>query len=55
MNGFKTIVLMVTLTPMPVFAGGLSGGKTGITFVSYRFSDNIELRMYKAQEVTRDS
>lgn len=62
MNGFKTMVLMVTLTLMLVFVGGLLGGKTGMTFalvmafgmnfVSYWFSDKIVLRMYKAQEVT---
>lgn len=62
MNGVKTMVLMVTLTLMLVFVGGLLGGKTGMTFalvmafgmnfVSYWFSDKIVLRMYKAQEVT---
>jgi len=61
MNGLKTMVLMVTLTLMLVFAGSLLGGKTGMTialvmafgmnFVSYWFSDKIVLKMYGAQEV----
>ncbi|HET6515276.1 MAG TPA: zinc metalloprotease HtpX [Thermodesulfovibrionales bacterium] len=61
MNGLKTMVLMVTLTLMLVFIGGLLGGKTGMTFalvmafgmnfVSYWFSDKIVLRMYGAREV----
>ena len=29
MNSLKTMMLMVTLTLMLVFAGGLPGGKTG--------------------------
>jgi heat shock protein HtpX len=32
MNGLKTMILMVTLTLMPVFVGGLLGGRTGMTF-----------------------
>ncbi|MBI5073836.1 MAG: zinc metalloprotease HtpX [Nitrospirae bacterium] len=62
MNGLKTMVLMVTLTLMLVFVGGLLGGKTGMTFalvmafgmnfVSYWFSDKIVLKMYGAQEVS---
>ncbi len=62
MNSLKTMVLMVTLTLMLVFVGGLLGGKTGMTvalllafgmnFISYWFSDKIVLRMYKAEEVT---
>ena len=62
MNGFKTMVLMVTLTLILVFIGSLLGGKTGMTFalvmafgmnfVSYWFSDKIVLKMYGAQEVT---
>lgn len=31
MNGLKTMVLMVTLTLMLVFVGGLLGGKSGMT------------------------
>ncbi|MFO0751731.1 MAG: zinc metalloprotease HtpX [Thermodesulfovibrionales bacterium] len=62
MNGLKTMALMVTLTLMLVFIGGLVGGKTGMTFallmafgmnfVTYWFSDKIVLRMYGAQEVS---
>ncbi len=62
MNTMKTMVLMVALTLMMVFFGGLMGGKTGMTvalilafgmnFVTYWFSDRIVLKMYGAQSVT---
>lgn len=62
MNGFKTILLMMTLTLMLVFFGGLLGGKSGMTFAlvmafgmnffAYWFSDKIVLRMYNAAEIT---
>ena len=62
MNGLKTMVLMVTLTLMLVFIGGLIGGKSGMTialvmafgmnFVTYWFSDKIILKMYGARAVT---
>ena len=62
MNGLKTMALMVTLTLMLVFIGGLLGGKTGMTFalimafgmnfVTYWFSDKIVLRMYSAKQVS---
>jgi heat shock protein HtpX len=62
MNGIKTVVLMVTLTLMLVFIGGLLGGKSGMTFalimafgmnfISYWFSDKIVLRMYGARQVS---
>jgi len=62
MNGLKTMVLMVALTLMLVFFGGLLGGKTGMTFalvmafgmnfISYWFSDKIVLAMYGARQVT---
>jgi len=62
MNGIKTMVLMVTLTLMLVFIGGLIGGRSGMTFalvmafgmnfVSYWFSDKIVLRMYGARPVS---
>jgi heat shock protein HtpX len=62
MNTMKTMVLMVALTLMMVFFGGLMGGKTGMTvalimafgmnFVTYWFSDKIVLKMYGAQPVT---
>lgn len=62
MNSLKTMMLMVTLTLMLVFVGGLLGGKTGMTFalvmafgmnfVTYWFSDKIVLKMYGAKAVT---
>jgi len=62
MNGFKTMILMMVLTLMLVFFGGLLGGKSGMTFAlimafgmnffAYWFSDKIVLRMYRAEEVT---
>lgn len=62
MNTMKTFLLMGVLTLMLVFAGGLVGGKTGMTialimafgmnFFSYWFSDKIVLKMYGAQPVT---
>ncbi|MHB8843357.1 MAG: zinc metalloprotease HtpX [Nitrospirota bacterium] len=62
MNGLKTMVLMVTLTLMLVFIGGLIGGKSGMTislvmafgmnFVTYWFSDKIILKMYGAREIS---
>ena len=62
MNSLKTMMLMVTLTLMLVFIGGLLGGKTGMTFalvvafgmnfVTYWFSDKIVLKMYRAKPVT---
>jgi len=61
MNSLKTVLLMVTLTLMLVFIGGLLGGKTGMTFalvmafvmnsITYWFSDKIVLRMYGARQV----
>lgn len=62
MNGLRTMVLMVTLTLMLVFVGGLIGGKSGMTvalvmafgmnFVTYWFSDKIILKMYRAREMS---
>lgn len=62
MNGFKTMLLMVTLTLMLVFFGGLIGGKSGMTialimafgmnFITYWFSDKIVLKMYGARQVS---
>jgi heat shock protein HtpX len=61
MNNLKTMTLMVALTLMLVFIGGVLGGKSGMTvalliafvmnFVTYWFSDKIVLRMYGAKEV----
>ena len=62
MNTVKTMLLMVTLTLMLVFFGGLIGGKSGMTFalvmafgmnfITYWFSDKIVLRMYGAKQVS---
>lgn len=62
MNTAKTLVLMVALTLLLVFIGGLLGGKTGMTFalvmafgmnfITYWFSDKIILKMYGARQVT---
>ncbi len=62
MNGIKTMLLMMVLTLMFVFFGGLIGGKSGMTFAlfmafgmnffAYWFSDKIVLKMYGAEEVT---
>ena len=62
MNNIKTLLLLVTLTLVLVWAGGALGGKQGMTialifalgmnFISYWFSDKIVLRMYKAKQVT---
>ena len=62
MNGLKTMLLMVTLTLMLVFFGGLLGGKSGMTialimafgmnFITYWFSDKIVLKMYRARQVS---
>ncbi|MFZ5907247.1 MAG: zinc metalloprotease HtpX [Nitrospirota bacterium] len=61
MNTIKTMVLLVTLTLILVWAGGALGGRQGMTFalifalginfVSYWFSDKIVLKMYRAREV----
>ena len=62
MNGVRTMVLMVALTLMLVFVGGLIGGRSGMSialvmafgmnFISYWFSDKIVLRMYRARELS---
>jgi heat shock protein HtpX len=62
MNNIKTLLLLVTLTLVLVWAGGALGGKQGMTialifalginFISYWFSDKIVLRMYRAKQVT---
>jgi heat shock protein HtpX len=61
MNNIKTLVLLVTLTLILVWAGGALGGKQGMTialifalamnFFAYWFSDKIVLKMYRAREV----
>ena len=62
MNNIKTMVLLVTLTLVLVWAGGALGGRQGMTmalifavgmnFFAYWFSDKIVIRMYGAKEVT---
>jgi heat shock protein HtpX len=62
MNNIKTLLLLVTLTLVLVWAGGAIGGRQGMTialifafgmnFFAYWFSDKIVLRMYSAREVT---
>ncbi len=62
MNNIKTMVLLVTLTLILVWAGAALGGKQGMTialifglgmnFFAYWFSDKIVLKMYGAKEVT---
>ncbi len=63
-NTFKTTLLLSLLTILLVFMGAAIGGKGGMfiaffmaaamNFGSYWFSDKIVLRMYNAQEITRD-
>jgi heat shock protein HtpX len=62
MNTTKTIVLMVGLTVLLVFVGGVLGGRQGtiiafvfsllLNAVNYWFSDKIVLKMYRARQVT---
>jgi heat shock protein HtpX len=62
MNNLKTMVLLVFLTLILVWAGAAFGGRQGMTialifafgmnFFAYWFSDKMVLRMYHAQEVT---
>ncbi|HET6516518.1 MAG TPA: zinc metalloprotease HtpX [Thermodesulfovibrionales bacterium] len=62
MNTLKTVVLLVLLTLIFVWAGAAFGGKQGMTIAllmafmmnvfAYWFSDKMVLRMYGAREVT---
>jgi heat shock protein HtpX len=62
MNNVKTMVLLVALTLVLVWAGAAMGGKQGMTIAfifalgmnlfAYWFSDKIVLKMYGAREVT---
>jgi heat shock protein HtpX len=62
MNNVKTMVLLVALTLVLVWAGAVMGGKQGMTIAfifalgmnlfAYWFSDKIVLKMYGAREVT---
>ncbi len=61
MNTLKTMVLMVGLTLVLIWAGGALGGRSGMTMAlmfammmnlfAYWFSDKIVLKMYGAKEV----
>ncbi|MFH2013004.1 MAG: zinc metalloprotease HtpX [Pseudomonadota bacterium] len=61
MNSFKTVGLMVGLTLLLIWIGGIFGGKSGmlLAFIiacgmnlgTYWLSDRIILRMYHAEEV----
>ena len=61
MSTLKTMVLMVGLTLILIWAGGALGGRSGMTMAlmfalmmnlfAYWFSDKIVLKMYRAQEV----
>lgn len=63
MNYFKTGVLLIALTLLLVWIGGIFGGQQGaliafifalvLNFGSYWFSDRIVLAMYKAKEVSK--
>lgn len=60
-SGLRTFTLMLVLTLIVVWVGGLLGGRTGtiialvfaggMNFYSYWFSDKMVLRRYKAGEV----
>ncbi len=64
MNTMKTFMLMALLTVLVVLVGQYLGGQNGMimaflfaivmNFGSYWFSDKIVLKMYKAQELTRE-
>lgn len=64
MNIIKTTTLLILLTLLFVWIGGLIGGRNGMVtafifalvmnFVSYWFSDKIVLMMYKAKPATKE-
>jgi len=64
MNGFKTVVLMTAMMVLFILVGNIIGGQNGMmiaflfslamNFGSYWFSDKIVLKMYGAQQVTRE-
>lgn len=65
MNIFKTTILLLCLTLLLVWVGGMLGGKNGMIFAlvfaaimnfgAYWFSDKIVLSLYQAKEVSRES
>lgn len=64
MNIFKTAVLLLALTLLLVWVGGMIGGRSGMTtafafamlinFASYWFADKIVLFMYRAQPAKKE-
>lgn len=64
MNSVKTVFLMAAMMALFLLVGYALGGKSGMTiafifslimnFGSYWFSDKIVLKMYRAQQVTRE-
>lgn len=64
MNHVKTALLLVILSVILIWVGGLIGGPTGALFaffialaingISFWFSDRIVLAMYRAKELPRD-
>jgi len=64
MNSVKTVFLMTAMMALFLLVGYALGGNSGMTiafifalimnFGSYWFSDKIVLKMYRAQEVTRE-
>jgi heat shock protein HtpX len=64
MNYVKTALLLVVMTAILMWIGGLIGGPSGVTIaflvamaingLSYWYSDKIVLKMYNAQELPRD-
>jgi heat shock protein HtpX len=63
-NQLKTTILLAVLTAFIVWVGQFLGGRqgmiialifaAGMNFFSYWFSDKLVLKMYRAQEVTRE-
>jgi len=61
MNTLRTVILMLVLTLILVWAGGALGGQSGALFAlvmagilnlgSYWYSDKIVIKMYRGQEV----
>ncbi len=64
-NTIRTVFLMALVALLFLFIGGLLGGQTGMiialiialsmNFFSYWYSDKLVLKMYRAQEVSRDN
>jgi heat shock protein HtpX len=64
-NTIRTVFLMSLVGLLFLLIGGLLGGQTGMiialfialamNFFSYWYSDKLVLKMYRAQEVTRDN